>query len=65
MVISESSEKLNQIEKKFFQSAHIYLGFKGTGVSFKTKMPFLLNQRLLRSYILKLFHRIEDGIFMH
>ena len=57
--------KLNQIEKKFFQSAHIYLGFKGTGVSFKTKMPFLLNQRLLRSYILKLFHRIEDGIFMH
>ncbi len=54
------------MEKKFFQSAHIYLGFKGTGVSFKTKkMPFLLNQRLLRSYILKLFHRIEDGIFMH
>ena len=25
-------------------------------------MPFLSNQRLLRSYILKLFHRIEDGI---
>ena len=65
IVISESDEKINQIEKKFFQSTHIYLGFKGIDVSFKTKMPFLLNQRLARSYVLKLFHGMEDDIFMH